>query len=116
MMLRHFVREERREDLRQKYLASVAEVAFGSREGLRHHAEVDFVGTQTANGVATLNNVSLAGVPVGTYSDVYGFAKTCCFALFSTAQPTYQHWQSIPRDLADRGVRVHEQRFALVEV
>jgi tetratricopeptide (TPR) repeat protein len=43
----------------------------------------------------------LKGVAVGTYSDVYGFAKTCCFALFGTAQPTYQHWQSIPRDLAD---------------
>jgi serine/threonine protein kinase len=43
----------------------------------------------------------LKGVAVGTYSDVYGFAKTCCFALFGTAQPTYQHWQSIPRELAD---------------
>jgi serine/threonine protein kinase len=43
----------------------------------------------------------LKGVAVGTYSDVYGFGKTCCFALFGTAQPTFQHWQKIPRDLAD---------------
>ena len=43
----------------------------------------------------------LKGVPVGPYSDVYGFGKTCCFALFGTPQPTYQHWQSIPRELAD---------------
>jgi serine/threonine protein kinase len=41
------------------------------------------------------------GVAVGTYSDVYGFGKTCCFALFGTAQPTYQHWQQLPRELAD---------------
>lgn len=43
----------------------------------------------------------LKGVAVGTYSDVYGFGKTCCFALFGTAQPTYQHWQKLPRELAD---------------
>jgi hypothetical protein len=43
----------------------------------------------------------LKGVAVGPYSDVYGFGKTCCFALFGTAQPTFQHWQQIPRDLAD---------------
>jgi serine/threonine protein kinase len=43
----------------------------------------------------------LKGVAVGTYSDVYGFGKTCCFALFGTAQPTFRHWQTIPRELAD---------------
>src|SRR5581483_5369088 len=43
----------------------------------------------------------LKGVPVGPYSDVYGFGKTCCFALFGTAQPTYHHWQKLPRHLAD---------------
>ncbi len=43
----------------------------------------------------------LDGVAVGTHSDVYGFARTCCFALFGTAQPTFQHWQKIPLDLAD---------------
>jgi serine/threonine protein kinase len=43
----------------------------------------------------------LEGVAVGPHSDVYGFARTCCFALFGTAQPTFQHWQQIPRDLAD---------------
>src|SRR5262249_3739399 len=39
--------------------------------------------------------------PVGPYSDVYGWAKTCCFALFGTTQPTLRHWQSVPGPLAD---------------
>ena len=43
----------------------------------------------------------LKGVAVGTYSDVYGFGRTCCFALFGTPQPTFQHWQKLPRGLAD---------------
>ncbi len=43
----------------------------------------------------------LAGVAVGPHSDVYGFAKTCCFALFGTASPTFQHWQQLPPALAD---------------
>jgi serine/threonine protein kinase len=43
----------------------------------------------------------LKGVAVAPCSDVYGFGKTCCFALFGTPQPTFQHWQQIPRDLAD---------------
>lgn len=43
----------------------------------------------------------LPGVPVGPASDVYGFGKTCCFALFGTPQPTFQHWQKIPAALAE---------------
>ena len=43
----------------------------------------------------------LKGVAVGPCSDVYGFGKTCCFALFGTPQPTFQHWQQLPRELAD---------------
>ncbi len=38
--------------------------------------------------------------PVGPYSDVYGWAKTCCYALFQTTQPLMKHWQSIPSSLA----------------
>ncbi|MFO0879210.1 MAG: protein kinase [Gemmataceae bacterium] len=41
------------------------------------------------------------GVAVGPYSDVYGFGKLCCFALFGTSQPTFQHWQKISTPLAD---------------
>ncbi len=40
------------------------------------------------------------GVAVGPYSDVYGWAKTCCFGLFKTTQPLPKHWQSIPPALA----------------
>ncbi|MFO0927782.1 MAG: serine/threonine-protein kinase [Gemmataceae bacterium] len=43
----------------------------------------------------------LPGVTVGPASDVYGFAKTCCFALFGTPQPTFQHWQKIPAPFAE---------------
>jgi serine/threonine protein kinase len=37
----------------------------------------------------------------GPYSDVYGWAKTCCYALFQTAQPLLKHWQSIPQGMAE---------------
>jgi serine/threonine protein kinase len=43
----------------------------------------------------------LPGVPVAPYSDVYGFGKTCCYALFKTPQPTFQHWQKLPAPLAE---------------
>ena len=43
----------------------------------------------------------LRGVPVRPYSDVYGFARTCCFALFQTPQPRKQHWESLPGPLSD---------------
>jgi serine/threonine protein kinase len=43
----------------------------------------------------------LRDVPVGPYSDIYGFGKTCCFALFQTTQPLPKHWKSIPEPLAD---------------
>ncbi len=43
----------------------------------------------------------LAGVAVSPASDVYGFGKTCCYALFQTAEPTLRHWQSLSPPLAD---------------
>ena len=43
----------------------------------------------------------LPGTAIGPYSDVYGFGKTCCTALFGTTQPVLKHWQSIPEPLAD---------------
>jgi formylglycine-generating enzyme required for sulfatase activity/tetratricopeptide (TPR) repeat protein len=41
------------------------------------------------------------GVAPGPYSDVYGWAKTCCYALFQTTQPLMKHWQSLPTPLAE---------------
>jgi len=41
------------------------------------------------------------GAKLGPYSDVYGWAKTCCFALFQTPQPTLRHWKEIPAKFAD---------------
>jgi tRNA A-37 threonylcarbamoyl transferase component Bud32 len=43
----------------------------------------------------------LPGVAVGPYSDLYGFGKTCCYALFKTAQPAYQHWRKLPEPVAE---------------
>ncbi len=41
------------------------------------------------------------GVALGPYSDVFGWAKTCCFALFQTPHPLPKHWRSIPSALAE---------------
>ncbi len=43
----------------------------------------------------------LPGVKVGPAADVYGFAKTCCYALFESTEPTFQDWQKIPQDWAE---------------
>jgi hypothetical protein len=43
----------------------------------------------------------LSGVAVGRATDVFGFGKTCCFALFKTTQPLRRHWRAIPEALAD---------------
>ena len=36
----------------------------------------------------------LPGVPVGPYSDVYGWAKTACYALFKTPTPGSRHYKT----------------------
>jgi serine/threonine protein kinase len=43
----------------------------------------------------------LPGVSVGPTSDIYGFGKTCCFALFKTTQPLLKHWKSLPSEVAE---------------
>ncbi|MBL8794373.1 MAG: serine/threonine protein kinase [Planctomycetia bacterium] len=43
----------------------------------------------------------LPGARIGPHSDVFGFGKTCCFALFRTAQPLRKHWRALPEPLAD---------------
>jgi uracil-DNA glycosylase family 4 len=43
----------------------------------------------------------LPGAAVGPASDIYGFARTCCYALFQTPQPLLRHWRSIPGELAE---------------
>jgi serine/threonine protein kinase len=41
------------------------------------------------------------GLRVGPPADVYGFARTCCYALFGTPHPLRTHWKQIPDSLAD---------------
>ena len=43
----------------------------------------------------------LPGARVGPQADVYGFARTLCFALFESPEPTYQDWRKIPTALAE---------------
>ncbi len=43
----------------------------------------------------------LPGVKVGFPADVYGFAKTLCFALFQTTEPTIKHYKLVPEAIAD---------------
>ncbi len=82
---------------------------------LRQKVAQKSLNASTANRGKTLIGGSIAGTQdyaapeqmgkreeaVGTYSDVYGWAKTCCHALFETTQPTLRHWQSVPGPLAD---------------
>jgi serine/threonine protein kinase/TM2 domain-containing membrane protein YozV len=49
------------------------------------------------------------GVPTGPYSDVFAFAKTCCFALFETTEPKRRHWEGVPSALADLLERCMEE-------
>ncbi|MDB5306055.1 MAG: hypothetical protein JWO38_257 [Gemmataceae bacterium] len=43
----------------------------------------------------------LPGAKVGPPADVYGFAKTLCFALFGTTEPTNRHYKMVPEPMAD---------------
>ncbi len=43
----------------------------------------------------------LPGVEPGTWSDVYTFGKTCCFALFGTTEPKRWQWKLVPETLAE---------------
>ncbi|MCE9567093.1 MAG: protein kinase [Planctomycetes bacterium] len=43
----------------------------------------------------------LPGVKVGFPADVYGFAKTLCFALFQTTEPTMRHYKLVPEAVAE---------------
>jgi len=38
---------------------------------------------------------------VGPTADVYGFARTLCYALFQTPQPLMRHWRGLPSALAE---------------
>ncbi len=40
------------------------------------------------------------GVAVGPYSDIYGLARTCCYAMFGTPQPLRKHWEGISAPLS----------------
>src|SRR5262249_57049544 len=43
----------------------------------------------------------LAGVTPGPAADVYGFGRTCCYALFGTPHPRRQHYPQVAQPLAE---------------
>jgi DNA polymerase len=73
---------------RESQLASTRTIAGSSIAGTLEYGAPEQMG-------------KLTGVPVGPPTDVYAFGKTCCYALFRTAQPLLKHWRSIPAELAE---------------
>src|SRR5262249_4468490 len=73
---------------RETMLATAKTIAGSSIAGTLEYAAPEQMG-------------KLPGVAVGPYSDVYGFGRTFCFALFGTSQPLPRHWRSIPEPLAE---------------
>jgi serine/threonine protein kinase len=43
----------------------------------------------------------LPGVKVGTPADVFGWARTCCYGLFESSEPSFHDWQKLPRGWAE---------------
>jgi hypothetical protein len=43
----------------------------------------------------------LLGAKIGPPADVYGFGRTCCYALSGTPQPLRTHWRHVPEAVAD---------------
>lgn len=52
----------------------------------------------------------LPGVLPSPRSDVYGFGKTCCYALFETANPLQSHWKSLGPRMSDLLERCLQER------
>jgi serine/threonine protein kinase len=73
---------------RRNAAATVAGVAGWSLAGTPDYAAPEQLGR-------------LASTPTTVRSDLYGFARTACYALFATPNPTFKHWRSIPEPLAD---------------
>jgi serine/threonine protein kinase len=69
--------------------------------GLRGQSVISYSVAGTLDYAAPEQIGKLADVPIGPYSDVYGFGRTCCFALFRTAQPLPRHWRNLPAALAE---------------
>ena len=79
--------------LKQSLLGSGA----GSSSGNRSMTGADVAGTR--HYAAPEQMGELPGARVGTWSDVYGWAKSCCYALFQNTEPTYLDYKKVPESL-----------------
>ncbi len=66
----------------------------GSSSGNRSMTGADVAGTR--HYAAPEQMGELPGARVGTWSDVYGWAKSCCYALFQNTEPTYLDYKKVP--------------------
>jgi uracil-DNA glycosylase family 4 len=73
---------------RETLLASTATLTGSSIAGTLDYAAPEQLG-------------KVPGAAVGPASDVYGFGRTCCYALFQTPQPLPRHWRMLPEPLAE---------------
>ncbi len=76
---------------------SLLETGVSSGRASRSMAGADIAGTRHYAAPEQLGE--LPGVRVGPKADVYGFAKTCCYALFQNTEPTLREWDRAPREL-----------------
>ncbi len=81
-------------------LALNQEVLAGVRSGSYHKSAIgrSIAGTHE---YAAPEQLGKGPGQVGPPSDVYGFARTCCFARFGTVNLLKKHWDQLPTQLAD---------------
>ena len=71
-----------------------------ARSGATHKSVLDSSVAGTLDYAPPEQMGKLPGVQPGPYSDIYAFARTCCYAVFQTPHPTWKHWQQCPPKLA----------------
>jgi hypothetical protein len=73
----------------------------GSSYIQRGHSTVGSAIAGTLDYAAPEQMGKLPGVPVGPAADIYGFAKTACYALFQSPEPTFLDWKKLPLPAAE---------------
>jgi serine/threonine protein kinase len=79
------------------------------RSVIRHTMSRPAVMTATAFGKDIAGTIGYAApeqmgqrrAPIGPWTDVFGFGKTCCYALFKTPQPTGKQWKEVEGPLGE---------------
>ncbi|HTU23247.1 MAG TPA: serine/threonine-protein kinase [Gemmataceae bacterium] len=75
-------------------LGSAARASVSIPSDRRASQDRSFAGTLRYAAPEQMGN--LPGVPVGRYSDVFAFGRTCIESLFGTTNPQEGHWRKLP--------------------